>query len=234
MTDPKENNQHSMSHLGTELKLLKDDLLEMMNMIQGQFQKGKEAMLNRDQELAQEIRSNERRVNAMELKIDRDCENILALFNPVAVDLRFVMACFKINSDLERLGDNADGIGRYILSSEESLEDEVLEELRFTEMYDTAIDMIEVVKEAFEEEDTKLARKVFPKDGILNEINEQAAEKIGALIQRDPSRVNQYIYILSIIRKLERVGDLSKNLSEEIIFYVEAKVLKHKKQEKKQ
>lgn len=222
-----------MSHLGTELKLLKEDLLEMMAMIHSQFQKGKEAMLNKDRDLAEEIRSNERRINAMELKIDRDCENILALFNPVAIDLRFVMACFKINSDLERLGDNADGIGRYILSSEESLEDSVLEELRFTEMYDTAINMIEVVKEAFEEEDTKLARKVFPKDNILNEINEEGAKKIGQLIGKDPSRVDQYIYILSIIRKLERVGDLSKNISEEIIFYIEAKVLKHKKQEKK-
>lgn len=222
-----------MSHLSTELQLLKDDLLEMMGIIHGQFEKGKEAMLNRDQELAEEIRSNERRINAMELKIDRDCENILALFNPVAIDLRFVMACFKINSDVERLGDNADGIGRYILSSEEKLEGEVLEELRFNEMYDTATNMIERVKEAFEEEDTKLARKVFPKDKVLNEINEQAAKKVGELIKKDPSRVDQYIYILSIIRKLERAGDLSKNISEEIIFYMEAKVLKHKKQEKK-
>ncbi|MFB6257718.1 MAG: phosphate signaling complex protein PhoU [Flavobacteriales bacterium] len=233
MTDPKETNQHSMTHLGTELKLLKDDLLEMMSMIESQFSKGKEAMLNRDQELAEEIRSNERRINAMELKIDRDCENILALFNPVAVDLRFVMACFKINSDLERLGDNADGIGRYILTSQESLEDEVLDELRFTEMYDTAIEMLGVVKEALEQEDTKRARKVFPKDNILNDINEQGAKKVGELIANDPSRVDQYIYILSIIRKLERVGDLTKNISEEIIFYLEAKVLKHKKQEKK-
>lgn len=222
-----------MSHLGTELRLLKEDLLEMMDMIHSQFRKGKEAMVNRDQELAEEIRSNERRINAMELKIDRDCENILALFNPVAIDLRFVMACFKINSDLERLGDNADGIGRYILSSEETLEDDVLDELRFTEMYDTALNMIEVVKEAFEAEDTKLARKVFPKDNILNDINEEGAKKIGEMIGKDPSRVDQYIYILSIIRKLERVGDLSKNISEEIIFYIEAKVLKHKKQEKK-
>jgi phosphate transport system protein len=184
-------------------------------------------------DLAEEILSNERRVNAMELKIDRDCENILALFNPVAIDLRFVMACFKINSDLERLGDNAEGIARYILSSEEKLEDKVLEELRFLEMFDTATEMLNVVYEAFENEDTKLARKVFPKDKILNEINGEAAKKVGELIRDDPSRVDQYIYLLSIIRKLERVGDLSKNISEETIFYVEAKVLKHKKQEKR-
>lgn len=221
-----------MSHLSTELKLLKQDLLEMMELIHGQFSKGKEAMMNGDRDLADEILSNERRVNAMELKIDRDCENILALFNPVAVDLRFVMACFKINSDLERLGDNAEGIGRYILSSEESVEDSVLEELRFTEMYDTAINMVGAVQEAFENEDTKLARKIFPKDKVLNEINGEAAKKVGELIRKDPSRIDQYIYLLSVIRKLERVGDLSKNISEEIIFYIEAKVLKHKKQEK--
>lgn len=222
-----------MSHLGTELKLLKQDLLEMMELIHSQFRKGKEAMMNGDRDLAEEIVSNERRVNAMELKIDRDCENILALFNPVAIDLRFVMACFKINSDLERLGDNAEGIARYILSSEEKLHDKVLEDLRFLEMFDTATEMLNVVYEAFENEDTKLARKVFPKDKILNEINGEAAKKVGELIRDDPSRIDQYIYLLSIIRKLERVGDLSKNISEETIFYIEAKVLKHKKQEKR-
>src|SRR5680860_1009683 len=102
-----------MNHLDTEIKLLNDDILELMYLVKTQLEKGRKAFLNFDEELALEITINEKRVDALELKIDRDCENILALFNPVAVDLRFVMASFKINSDLERLGDHADSIAKY-------------------------------------------------------------------------------------------------------------------------
>ncbi len=220
-----------MNTLETELKFLQEDILEMMDIVHKQFEKGKDAMLNADQDLADEIRSNERRVNALELKIDRDCENTLALFNPVAIDLRFVMACFKINSDLERLGDNAEGIARYILTYQDPPNKAVTDRLRFEEMYDSALMMLSDVYDAFEQQDTRLARKVFKKDKVLNDINSEAANVIAQVIREDPDNIDQYLYLLSIIRKLERVGDLTKNISEEIIFYVEAKVLKHKKKQ---
>src|SRR5688572_27456889 len=107
-----------MSHLETELQLLKQDILEMMNLVIKQLHKGKEATLKFDLDLAKEIIVTENRVNATELKIDRDSENIFALFNPVAVDLRFVLAALKINSNLERNGDNVEGIARYVLDHE--------------------------------------------------------------------------------------------------------------------
>ncbi len=81
-----------MSHLDIELQLLKADLLKMWSLVHSQLEKGKQSLLTLDPELAQEIIISERRVNAYELKIDRDCENIFALFNPVAVDLRCVLA----------------------------------------------------------------------------------------------------------------------------------------------
>ena len=218
-----------MSHLETELRLLNEDILELMFLVKTQLEKGRKALINFDEELADDITINERRVDAMELKIDRDCENILALFNPVAVDLRFVIASLKINSDLERLGDHANSIAKYILNFGEPIDEKLFKKMRIDEMYDTAIQMLSNVFSAFIAEDTEQARKVFSKDKILNEINEEASESTAKLIRKDPDNIRLYLYLFSIVRKLERVGDLTKNAAEELVFYIEAKVLKHKK-----
>lgn len=224
-----QNDSVHMSHLETELRLLNEDILEMMYLVQSQLEKGKKALLNFDEDLAHEITLNERRVDALELKIDRDCENILALFNPVAVDLRFVIASLKINSDLERLGDHANSIARYILDFGEPIDEKLIEKMRIEEMYNTAIRMLCNVISAYTAEDTDQARKVFSKDKLLNEINRKASAVTTKLIKKDPDNIRIYLYLFSIIRKLERVGDLTKNAAEELVFYIEAKVLKHKK-----
>lgn len=223
----------TMTHLDREIGLLNDDILELMYLVKTQLEKGREALINYDEELAHEITANEKRVDALELKIDRDCENILALFNPVAVDLRFVIASFKINSDLERLGDHANSIAKYILDFGGPVDEKVIKQMRIDKMYDTAIDMLSKVFSSFIAEDTVLARKVFAKDKTLNEINRKASKATAKLIKKDPEKTQQYLYLFSIIRKLERVGDLTKNTAEELIFYIEAKVLKHKKNKSK-
>lgn len=223
----------AMTHLDREIGLLNDDILELMYLVKTQLEKGREALINYDEELAHEITANEKRVDALELKIDRDCENILALFNPVAVDLRFVIASFKINSDLERLGDHANSIAKYILDFGGPADEKVIKQMRIDEMYDTAIDMLSKVFSSFIAEDTVLARKVFAKDKTLNQINRKASKATAKLIKKDPEKTQQYLYLFSIIRKLERVGDLTKNTAEELIFYIEAKVLKHKKNKSK-
>lgn len=216
-----------MTHLDSELKQIKQQVIEMMNLVRSQLAKGKDAVLTFDKDLVHEINANENRVNAMELNIDRDIEHTLALYSPVAVDLRFVMAAFKISSDLERIGDNAVGIAKYINNVNEQLTNNELEKIKFVEMYENALLMLENVFDAFEKEDTKLARKVFVKDEVLNKINLNAASITIQLIQQSPDKINNYLYLLSIMRKLERVGDLAKNIAEELIFYIEAKVLKH-------
>lgn len=222
-----------MAYLDTEISLLNDDILELMYLVKTQLEKGHEALIDYNEELAHEITANEKRVDALELKIDRDCENILALFNPVAVDLRFVLASFKINSDLERLGDHANSIAKYILDFGGPIDEDLIKEMRIEEMYETAIEMLSNVFSSFISEDTQLARKVFAKDKVLNEINREASEVTTKLLKKDPEKAQQYLYLFSIIRKLERVGDLTKNTAEELIFYIEAKVLKHKKNKSK-
>lgn len=223
-----------MTHLETELKNLKTDMLEMFGLVSSQLEKSKEALIHLDKDLAREVLVNEKRVNGFELKLDRDCENIIALFNPLAIDLRFVLACLKINSNLERIGDIAEGICQFVLNIRLEPEKELLDSTRLIEMFDTSQKILDEVTEAFDKEDTRLARSVFKMDEVLDEINLQANTAVAQFINNHPDRINQSLYLLSTIRKLERVGDQCKNIAEEIIFYIEAKVLKHKTRAQKQ
>ncbi len=217
-----------MTHLDTELFQLKNEIIEMWKLVGLQLKKTHNALITFDKDLAREVMATEKRVNAMELKVDRDCENIFALFNPVAVDLRFVLAVLKINSNLERIGDIAEGLARLILIVENRFDAKLLEATRILIMYEEANKIVEDVLQAFENEETKIARGIFMRDEFLDEINSNCHVVLIDYITLNPDKIEQGLYILSAIRKLERVGDQCKNIAEEIIFYLEAKVLKHK------
>ncbi|MCX6292593.1 MAG: phosphate signaling complex protein PhoU [Bacteroidetes bacterium] len=216
-----------MTHLDIELKQLKEEALEMFDLVTSQLKKSKTALLNNDSEIAREVNFNERRVNALELKIDKDCENIFALFNPLAIDLRFVLAVLKINSNLERIGDIADGISRYVAATSGRFDKELVHQTKLEDMFDIAVSMLTDVRASFDTEDTKLARGVFKKDDSLDEINANANSVVEDIIRTNTEKTGQCLHIISAIRKLERTGDQVKNVAEEIIFYIEAKVLKH-------
>lgn len=218
-----------MSHLDIELKQLKEATVEIWKLVNSQLAKGYDSLVKMDKELALEIISIEKRVNAYELKVDRDCENIFALFNPVAVDLRFVLAVLKINTNLERTGDIAEGIAKFVKNVDANFDKDLLKLTRVLEMFQAARNMMDHVLEAFEKEDAGLARKIFAEDEILNEINLNANTIIADYIRvnKNDGKIEQALYLLSIIRKLERVGDQAKNMAEEIVFYIEAKVLRH-------
>lgn len=218
-----------MTQFETELQDLKSELISMWELVLLQLTKVMEAMINFDKDLAREVIAKEKRVNAFELKIDRDCENIFALYCPVAIDLRFLLAVLKINNNLERIGDIAEGIARYIVDSPVKYDKEILEAVEVIKMFEDSISILTDTRVAFEFEHTLLARTIFSRDDILDNINKGANANISTFIRKDSDIINQALYILSIVRKLERVGDQSKNIAEEIIFYVEAKVLKHQK-----
>ena len=217
-----------MAQIETELQLLKTEAINMWTLVNSQLSKARLAFLNFDKDLAREVVLKEKRVNGSELKIDRDCENIFALFCPVAIDLRFLLAVLKINSNLERIGDIAEGIAKYIIDAEVPFTKEMLDATRILPMYEESVNMLEDTQEAFEKEDTILARSVFKKDDFLDNVNKASTKVLEQHLREHPEDTAQGLWILSIIRKLERVGDQSKNIAEEIIFYLEAKVLKHK------
>lgn len=217
-----------MTHLDEELTYLKSEIIEMWRMVISQLQKTREAMLQFDKDLAREVVITEKRINSLELKIDRDCENIFALFNPVAVDLRTVLAVLKINNNLERSGDIAEGMAKYVIFADQPFDQVLLDSTQILKMYELSTEILEDVLSSFENEDTKLARSVFKKDELVDEINFKATAAIANYIRDHPQKTEEGLYIISMIRKLERIGDHCKNIAEEIIFNVEAKVLKHK------
>jgi phosphate transport system protein len=216
-----------MTQFEIELEDVKSEVISMWQLVLLQLSKAKEAMLTFDKDLAREVILKEKRVNALELKIDRDCENIFALYCPVAIDLRFLLAALKINTNLERIGDIAEGIARYIVDSPVKFNMEILESTQLIQMFEGSISIITDAQVAFEFENTLLARTIFSRDDVLDQINKNADANISKYIRDNLNNIHEALFILSIIRKLERVGDQSKNIAEEIIFYVEAKVLKH-------
>jgi phosphate transport system protein len=216
-----------MSHLDSELKYLKEELIDMHRLVRLQVSKCKDALIGFDNDLAREVLSTEKRVNALELKIDRDCENILALFNPVAIDLRFVLAALKINSNLERIGDNAESIARYVMDVTDPFPAEFIKSYEIAEMADIALSMLDDAIQALEKEDTSAARKIFLKDDTLDAINRKATDTTILLLENKSKSPLHFLNLMSIVRKIERIGDQTKNISEEIIFYIEAKVLRH-------
>lgn len=200
----------------------------MWTLVNSQLSKAQQAFLNFDKDLAREVVLKEKRVNGNELKIDRDCENIFALFCPVAIDLRFLLAILKINNNLERIGDYAEGIAKYVIDAEAPFSDEMLKITNILPMYEEAVNMLEDTQTAFEKEDTILARRVFKKDDLLDDVNRKSHHILEVHLKEHPEDASQALWLLSIIRRLERVGDQTKNIAEEIIFYLEAKVLKHR------
>ncbi len=222
-----ENKKQIMTHLDIELKQLRSEIILMWEMVINQLVKTQRALIQLDNDLAREVIANEKRVNAQELKIDRDCENIFALFSPVAIDLRFVLAVLKINNNLERTGDIAEGIARFVLDVEKPFDEELLQTTEVLIMFEEAIEILKDTLNAFIKEDTQSARSIFLRDETLNEINKRANKVVAEYIKNHLDNIDQALYILSTIRKLERVGDQTQNIAEELIFYVEAKVMKH-------
>ena len=204
----------------------------MLDLVKSQLVKCKEAIENKDVDLAIEIIESEKKVNIQELAIDRDCENILALYTPVATDLRLVLATLKIANDLERIGDNAKGLARFLKSNVKKVPGGLLNEYKLPDMLEVLVGMLHDMGEALRKNDTKLARKTAKRDEELNEFNKKAFKTTVALIKDHADEAKALLKLFSITRNLERAGDLTKNIAEEIVFHIEAKVLKHQKDNK--
>jgi phosphate transport system protein len=222
-----------MAKIEGELKHLKEEVLEMFDLVLSQLEKSLSSLLNFDKDLAREVIMVEKRVNSTELKIDRDCEDIFAIYCPVAVDLRMLLAVLKINTNLERMGDIAEAIAKMIIDTKAEFKKELLDSTKIIEMFSEAIQIVEQIKASFENEVSATARGVFKRDELLDEINRKANQLISAYLKDHPADIEQALNVLSIIRRLERVGDQAENIAEEIIFYLEAKVIRHSPRKRK-
>ena len=224
----KRTHKTMVKFIESELVLLKKEIGEMWTLVYNQLDRAGEAVLTLDRKLAQQVLVRERRVNAFELKIDSDVEDVIALYNPVAIDLRFVLAMLKINTNLERLGDFAEGIARFAIHCQEvALDSELVKKLRLGEMISQVLSMLELAKKALEEENLELATAVFAKDNLLDEINVEATNILADYVKQHPESALTCLNLVSVFRKLERSGDHITNIAEEIVFFIDAKVLKH-------
>lgn len=216
-----------MEHLQVELDTLRQELSQMLDLVLAQTKRAERAFLSNERAAVKEIAATEKLVNATELQIDSRCETILALFTPVAVDLRFVLSALKINVNLERIGDLADGVGRTVVHSKDSFDKNLLEKAGAYEAFKALLEMFDALIEAYEKEDTLLARDIFAKDKILDDIVNKGVRSVEDYLMGNTANLSQAIQLLSVMKMIERVGDHLKNVAEEIIFYAEARVLKH-------
>lgn len=222
-----------MNHLQSELHKLKVSLLEMWSIVISQHEKAKMAIETNDKDLANEIHTNEKLLDAFELKHDMDCENLIALYNPVAIDLRFVLAVLKINYNLERIGDYANYIANSIRKSGTPFDKQLLKDAHISDMFEIAHIMLVNTYESFEKNNNKAIRNIFELDKKLDGWDKESFLILSEFISKNPAEAIQALELFSIIRKLERVGDHNQNIAEEIVFYLDAKIIKHNKLQKK-
>lgn len=223
-----------ISQIEIELTSLRNNLTELGNLVLLQLDKSGNALNTADVDLANEIMRYEKRINGLEVNVEKACENILALYNPVAHDLRFVLSTLKININLERIGDYARSIAKIVKVKNGPFKISLLEMLEINKMYETCHLMLLTTLESIEtDEECSGLRAIFLQDEVLNKIQDDAIQKVSDYLQTNVTDAEECMNLYIVVRKLERVGDHIKNIAEEIIFYKEARVLRHKKHKQK-
>ncbi len=212
-----------------EIQFIKEEINQMWKMVISQLEKVKHSFINNDLDLAAEVIQTENKVNAFELKVDDSCENYIALYSPVAIDLRLVLSIMKISVTLERIGDYAKGIARHVKEENCGIfNTTVTEQLEIERMFDALLSMMTDSFAAFTNESSQHTGKILSKDKEVNEIYHQSIRKLTDNVKVHPKEAHCILMMTILLRNMERIGDHCKNIVEEIVFYLEAKVLKHK------
>ena len=214
-------------HLQKDLDKLKKELLQLGYMIEKQITDAIEALNDRKVDLAENVIEQEELIDEKEVLIEEDCLKILALHQPVAMDLRFIVAVLKVNNDLERMGDLAANIAERSLYL--TTEPPIPETNAFIKVM--ASDIRAMVKNSLDASvrlDVELARKVISMDNSVDDINRQMYGEFQNQVQKDPTSVKRALGLLSVSRYMERIADLATNIAEDVIFMVEGEVVRHK------
>ncbi|HKI73877.1 MAG TPA: phosphate signaling complex protein PhoU, partial [Pseudomonadales bacterium] len=197
-------------HLERDLEGLRKNILMLGTLVEEATDKCIKAIGRSDQKMLEELFKGEERINQMEVDIEEECLKVLALHQPVATDLRFIVAVLKVNNDLERMGDQAINIADRVraLMGKPPLEAPV----DFAAMGEVARRMVHLSLEALVEQDVELARRVGEMDDELDDIHAKNFEIVQDAMARDPSIIVTAVSYLTISSNLERIGDLSTNI----------------------
>jgi phosphate transport system protein len=204
---------------------LKERLLVMAGLVEQAIQRATEAYSSRDEGLCELVRLSEPAINRMEREIDQLALDLLAMEQPMAVDLRFILAVIRINADLERVGDQAVNIaGRVQDLGTQANVDLPVDIPRLALL---AAAMVRKALQAFIEGDAEMAQSVLLLDDQVDDMNRDAFRALGDLIKAKPELASQALNALIISRNLERVGDHATNIAEDVIFWVRGADVRH-------
>ena len=217
-------------HFVQELEAVKTNLIRMGSFAEEAIALSIRALLERDAALAREIIAQDERINAMEITLDDAIVDLLALQQPVASDLRFILAAMKINNDLERIGDHAVNIAESALQYAGSPPVKPFADL--PKMALVTKEMLRDSLDAFIHADSMKARAVLMTDDTIDDLNRAIVGELVALIRAQPAVLEQALDLIRVSRNLERVADLSTNIAEEVVFVAEAQIVKHHAEEK--
>lgn len=208
-----------------ELSELNDLILKMGNMVQASIRKSVEALKSRDEQMSKQVISSDREVDDLELLIDDKCVTLIARIQPMAADLRFITTAMKITTDLERMGDLAVDIAQKNL---ELLSMPLLKPLIDTpKLADIAMRMIGESIDTFVKRDSTRSIKIHAMENEADKLRDLITDELMEIMTKDPTSVPRAIPLLLIARYLERICDHAMNVAEDVVYMVEAKVVKH-------
>lgn len=213
-------------HLQRDLDELKRDVLHLGSLVETALGNASFVLRDRRVKLAQAVYAGESEINEKEVQIEESCLKILALHQPVAIDLRFIVVVLKVNNDLERIGDLAENLtARAVYLAEREPMPEPMAIING--MFVTIRSMLKDSLDSLVKLDVDLARKVIEQDDGVDQINRQMYDDFRQMMARDASMIEQATSWLSCSRYLERIADLATNISEDVVFMVEGEVVRH-------
>ncbi len=214
-----------MRHFVEELDQLKTKLLEMSSLVESAIQRSISAVTQKDRGAAEEVFRNEARINAIELEIDEFAINLLALHQPMAADLRLIVAALKINTDLERMGDLAVNIAQRATSL---MEEPVIKPMiDIPHIAGLVQSMVRKSLDAFVTRDADLARSVLASDDAVDSLRTASYHELVSFMEHDPENIRAALDLLAITRNLERLADHSTNIAEDVMFLVKGIDVRH-------
>jgi len=212
-------------HFHREVDRLIEDLISFGEGIEDQLNNAVQALFDRDTRAAQRVIKNDVDLDQIEVEMEEECLKLLALHQPLANDLRQLISVLKINNDLERVGDHACNIAERVLDLDELTGIEYPDEIRH--MSRQARLMLRMSLLSFVESDKMLTHGVFEMDDEVDELNKTIFRKQIKAIEKNPDEAEQRILMLSVCKQLERVGDLSSNIAEDVIYLMSGDIIRH-------
>ncbi|MEJ2704009.1 MAG: phosphate signaling complex protein PhoU [Sedimentisphaerales bacterium] len=213
-------------HLQREIENLKKKILSLGARVEVAVHEAIRSILERDAALARKIIDDDIQIDQTEVEVEEECLKILALHQPVAIDLRFIVAVLKINNDLERIGDLAVNIAER--SSFLASQVPVSLSFDFAEMSEKTEAMLNMSLDALVNLSSELAHRVCSNDDTIDAMNREVYLRVQESIPRHPEQMTSLIHLLSVSRHLERIADHATNIAEDVIYMIDGQIIRHK------